>query len=172
MRAENLITSPGLFTAVETASPARENVPAKSVQRVNPLENPKWDALVGGHPDFSFFHGAAWAKVLMDTYHYTPVYFTANEKGILQSLLPVMEADSWLTGRRGISLPFTDDCVPLCGGDDSFRKLFESAVEFGKARGWKSLECRGGRKFLGKVPASLSFYGHSLGFDSGRDRTF
>jgi hypothetical protein len=170
--AENIIASPGLFTVVETASPTRENFPAKPVQRINPLENPNWDALVGSHPNFSFFHGAAWAKVLTDTYNYTPVYFAENEKETLQSLLPVMEADSWLMGRRGISLPFTDDCEPLCAGNDSFKKLFESAVEFGKARGWKYLECRGGRKFFGEALASLSFYGHSLDLTPGEQKLF
>jgi Acetyltransferase (GNAT) domain len=172
LHTENLIASPGLFTVVEIASPTRGNFPAKSVQRLNPLENPNWDTLVGSHPNFSFFHGAAWAKVLTDTYHYTPVYFAASENETLKSLLPVMEADSWLTGRRGISLPFTDDCEPLCADHDSFKKLFESAVEFGKARGWKYLECRGGRKFFGEATASLSFYGHSLDLTAGEQKLF
>jgi hypothetical protein len=73
-----------------------------------------------------------------------------------------MEVDSWLTGRRGIALPFTDNCEPLCETGKDFQPLFQAAVEFGKARGWKSIELRGGRKFSGEAPASLSFYGHSL----------
>jgi Acetyltransferase (GNAT) domain len=170
VRAENIIASPGLFT--EAASPARENLPAKSVQRVNPLENPNWDALVGGHPNSSFFHSAAWAKVLTDAYSFTPAYFAAHEKENLQSLLPVMEVDSWLTGRRGISLPFTDDCEPLCADNNSFKNLFENAIEFGKARGWKYLECRGGGIFFGEAPASLAFYGHSLDLTPGEQNLF
>jgi len=73
-----------------------------------------------------------------------------------------MEVDSWLTGRRGIALPFTDNCEPLCETEENFQRLFESAVALGRARDWKYIELRGGRKFFGEAPASLSFYGHSL----------
>ena len=93
----------------------------------------------------------------METYGFTPVWLAADH-----SLLPLMEVDSWLTGRRGIALPFTDDCGPLCETEDDFQRLFQNAVELGRSRGWKSIELRGGRKFSGEAPASLSFYGHSL----------
>ena len=127
------------------------------MQPVNPLEHPDWDALLTRRPDFSFFHGAAWTKVLAATYGFTPVWFAAEN-----SLLPLMEVDSWLTGRRGIALPFTDDCAPLCATEKDFQPLFQNAVEFGRSRNWKSIELRGGRKFSGEAPASLSFYGHSV----------
>jgi lipid II:glycine glycyltransferase (peptidoglycan interpeptide bridge formation enzyme) len=86
--------------------------------------------------------------------------------------LPLMEVDSWLTGRRGIALPFTDDCEPLCPDGEEFQKLFAGAVEFGKSRNWKYLELRGGRELLGEVPASLSFYGHGLDLTAGADKLF
>jgi hypothetical protein len=127
------------------------------LQPVNPLEHPDWDAPLTRRPDFSFFHGAAWTKVLAETYGFTPAWFAAEN-----AWLPLMEVDSWLTGRRGIGLPFTDDCEPLCEAEKDFRPLFESAVAFGKSRGWKSIELRGGRKFFGDAPASLAFYGHEL----------
>jgi hypothetical protein len=127
------------------------------LQPVNPLEHPDWDAPLTRRPDFSFFHGAAWTKVLVETYGFTPTWFAAEN-----SRLPLMEVDSWLTGRRGIALPFTDDCEPLCESGKDFQPLFQSAVAFGKSRGWKSIELRGGRKFFGEAPASLSFYGHRL----------
>jgi hypothetical protein len=127
------------------------------LQPVNPLDHPDWDARLTRRPDFSFFHGAAWTKVLVETYGFTPAWLAAEN-----SLLPLMEVDSWLTGRRGIALPFTDDCGPLCETENDFQRLFQNAVELGRSRGWKSIELRGGRKFSGEAPASLSFYGHSL----------
>jgi hypothetical protein len=108
-------------------------------------------------PDFSFFHGAAWTRVLVESYGFTPVWRAAGK-----ALLPLMEVDSWLTGRRGIALPFTDECAPLCESELEFRPLFQDAVEAGRARGWKSIELRGGRRFLPEAPASLAFYGHGL----------
>lgn len=93
----------------------------------------------------------------MDTYGFVPTWFAADN-----SLLPLMEVDSWLTGRRGIALPFTDECAPLGTAEKDFQPLFQNAVKFGASRRWKSIELRGGRKFFSEAPASLSFYGHSL----------
>ena len=128
--------------------------------------------LIASHPKHSFFHTVEWAKVLADTYGYAPVYFAAGETGGVRSLLPLMEVDSWLTGRRGIGLPFTDDCEPLCTDAGIFQKLFASAVEFGMSRDWKYIECRGGRELFGEVPASLLFYGHALDLTAGEDELF
>jgi hypothetical protein len=169
---ENIITPPKVFPLAETVLFPLTHCPTDAVQPTNPLQHPNWDGLIKRQPDFSFFHGSAWAKVLTETYAYTPVYFTGNETDTLRSLLPLMEVDSWLTGRRGIALPFTDDCEPFCPDQASFEKLFQAAIEYGKMRGWKYLECRGGRKFFDGVPASLSFYGHSLSLVCGEEQLF
>ena len=137
------------------------------MQPVNPLEHPEWDAPLTRRPDFSFFHGTAWAKVLVETYGFKPTWFAAQN-----ALLPLMEVDSWLTGRRAIALPFTDDCAPLCESAMDCQPLFQKAVEFGKSRRWKSIELRGGRKFFSEAPASLSFYGHSLDLVADEQRMF
>ena len=75
-------------------------------------------------------------------YGFTPVYFTSRKADSVQSLLPLMEVDSWLTGRRGVALPFSDDCQPLCNEDGSFGRLLRSAISFGKSRRWKYIELR------------------------------
>lgn len=98
----------------------------------------------------------------MDTYHYRPLYIVRESAGMLQGLLPVMEVDSWISGRRGIALPFTDDSEPWCSNRDVFRSLFQSAIELGTARGWKYFECRGGKHFPDEAPSSLAFYGHAI----------
>jgi len=143
-----------------------------AIQPTNPLLEPNWDALVANNPEHSFFHSTAWAKVLAETYGYTPEYFVARKAGKIDSLLPLMEVDSWLTGRRGIALPFTDDCEPLCPDVNLFKKLFQDAIDFGRSRGWKHLECRGGRKFFEEITPSLSFYGHSLDLVLSKEQLF
>ena len=124
------------------------------------------------HPRCSFFHGAAWAKTLQGAYGFTPVYFTASEADGRSSILPLMEVNSWLTGRRGVALPFTDDCEPLYSDAASIRNLIQAAMEFGGMRGWKSVEWRGGRKLFDEAPASLAFYGHSVDLEEDEDRMF
>jgi Acetyltransferase (GNAT) domain len=127
---------------------------------------------VMAHSRCSFFHGAAWAKTLQGAYGFKPVYFTASEADGRSSILPLMEVNSWLTGRRGVALPFTDDCEPLYSDVASIRRLIQSALEFGRTRGWKSVEWRGGRELFGETPASLSFYGHSVDLEEDEDRMF
>ena len=141
---------------------AKEKFAPDTARRLNPLENPNWDVLLTSRPDFSFFHGTAWAKVLVDTYGFRPCYFFSGPAEAPETVLPLMEVDSWLTGRRGIALPFTDECAPLGADSESFGKIFGAAVTFGKARGWKYIELRGGGESL-DGPASVSFYRHGLG---------
>jgi hypothetical protein len=83
-----------------------------------------------------------------------------------------MEVDSWLTGRRGVSLPFTDAAAPLESDLPSFRRVLEAARAYGKQRGWRYLECRGGRSLFGDVPASDSFLGHRLDLTPGEVAIF
>jgi hypothetical protein len=142
------------------------------IRQMNPLENPEWDAWLGTNPSASFFHGRAWAAVLNDTYGFMPVYFTASRAGILSSLLPVMEVNSWLTGRRGVSLPFTDQCAPLLPDAGSFQTLFREALNYLRMRGWNYLECRGGRSLLGDAPPSATFFGHNLNLKGDESELF
>jgi hypothetical protein len=170
---ENAITPSGISSLPNAAAPLITNhFTVAAQQPVNPADCPGWDALVTAHPRCSFFHGAAWAKALQGAYGFTPVYFTANEADGRSSILPLMEVNSWLTGRRGVALPFTDGCEPLYSDAASIRNLIQAALEFGKTRGWKSVECRGGRELFCEAPASLSFYGHSVDLEENEDRMF
>lgn len=105
--------------------------------------------------------------MLAETYGFRPVWL-AGETG----WLPLMEVDSWLTGRRAIGLPFTDDCAPLCSDPGQFRPMFEQALAWGRERGWKSIELRGGRSLLPEAPASVAFYGHQLDLRVGEKQLF
>lgn len=148
---------------------ARGTVPA--VQTVNPLEDPSWDERMAATPGASFFHGTAWVRVLQDTYGFQPVFLVRRRAEEIEAMLPLMEVDSWLTGRRGIALPFADECAPL-GAADGLGELFRTALTMAGARGWRYLECRGGRSLLGDAPASTSFWGHRLDLRGGETRLF
>src|SRR3954471_12858696 len=69
---------------------------------VDPCLQKDWDSLVMSHPGFSFFHGAAWARVLRDSYRFSPHYLVAARDNRLLGLLPIMEARSPITGCRGV----------------------------------------------------------------------
>jgi len=70
---------------------------------LNPLEYPGWDDLLLTNENYSFFHCSAWARVLHESYGYKPLYFTGIENGSLSALIPVMEVNSFLTGRSVVA---------------------------------------------------------------------
>jgi hypothetical protein len=119
--------------------------------------------VVAGFPGCTFFHSSAWARVLKESYGYLPLYLVLSVDGTVAGCLPLMQIDSWLTGRRGASLPFTDECVPLAGDGQCARKLLEEALEFGRKRRWRSLLFQGGGECIDEtVSAAPSYYSHTI----------
>jgi hypothetical protein len=157
-------------TTVATGQEASDSAVPLSVR--DPTSGEDWDPLVQTHPEAGFFHGSAWANVLHDTYGHDPFYILAVQDGRVLGLLPVMEVRSVLTGRRGVALPFSDECPPLESGRVSGRVLFEKALEIGRARGWKYLECRGSHGVDEKADPSVSFYAHTLDLTGGEQELF
>jgi hypothetical protein len=172
MLGQSLITPATLAAEVRAIPFLRPAFLTQTVQSLNPLGHPNWDRLFGALPGGSFFHGAAWVQVLQETYGYRPYYLTSKDAEGNRTLLPLMEVDSWLTGRRGISLPFTDDCEPICGDHESFEQLFYAAIRLGMARGWKTLEFRGGAKLFDAATPSLAYYTHNLRLASSEEAQF
>jgi hypothetical protein len=132
------------------------------LQIVNPLTDPLWDERLLDCPGHSFFHSAAWARVLTETYGYTPHYLIERKRGGLKTVVPLLEVESPLTGRRGVSLPFTDYCDPLLPEAQSFPEVFERLTDFGRRRDWDYLELRGTDGALEACPSSAEYFGHRL----------
>ncbi|HEX5397509.1 MAG TPA: GNAT family N-acetyltransferase [Verrucomicrobiae bacterium] len=173
MIAENAISEPvGSSASGIAARRVGADFVCLAPQPVNPSDCSDWDALVAAHPQGSIFHTTAWAKTLQQSYDFKPVYFMAGEAGGRSSMLPLMEVDSWLTGRRGVALPYTDDCEPLYSDAGAMRSLTEASLKFGRARKWKSVEWRGGRGLFNGAPAALAYYGHALDLDPDEGRMF
>ncbi len=160
----------------DAASPVvvdrRKGTAPVGAQRLSPLEQPGWDKLVTAHRDASFFHSASWAGVLNDTYGHTPHYFCSLTDERLSAVLPVMEVDSPLTGRRGVSLPFTDESLFLSDGSMSGEEVFQEAIHFGRKRNWNYLECRGTKSLSKTASPSLSFFGHVLPLSDREEEMF
>jgi hypothetical protein len=139
-----------------------------TIDIIDPIAYPGWDQQVLRLSGCSFFHSCAWARVLSESYGFRPLYFTIFDGGLLSACLPVMEIDSFLTGRRGVSLPFTDYCEPLVSADGQFEELLRKVTAYGISNGWKSLELRGGSSFLGCNPSSSTYLLHTLELSPGR----
>jgi len=138
----------------------------------DPIHEDDWDVQTASHPRASFFHSSKWARVLNATYGHVPHYLGVMQEDQAQALLPVLEVNSFLTGRRGVSLPFSDECGLLAHDEAGGDQLMQSALELGRARQWKFLEVRG--NFPGRLRPTpwVSYFGHELDLSIGADALF
>jgi hypothetical protein len=141
--------------------------PSLNIQILNPLEYPAWDALLLTAERATIVHTAAWARVLRESYGYRPLYFSAVVDGRLAGLIPVMEIDSFITGKRGVSLPFTDICHPIADSRTTFDALVGRIKEYGNQVGWKCVDFKGGGSGFDGVPHYAEHFTHIL--DLGPD---
>lgn len=134
---------------------------------VDPAGIPGWDERLARHPDATVFHTAAWARLLSETYGYLPAFFIAMDKDRLAALLPFMEIRSWLTGTRGVSLPFTDECPPILPDGMPFDEAAREVISRARSRHWRTIELRGRCRGMGNFPASAEYLTHELDLTPG-----
>jgi CelD/BcsL family acetyltransferase involved in cellulose biosynthesis len=93
---------------------------------LDPLSDSRWAALVESHAWGSVFHSPQWLRALRAAYGYEPVVVTTCPTGApLTNGLVFCKIDSWLTGRRLVSLPFSDHCEPLIDGPDELDAMLD-----------------------------------------------
>lgn len=110
---------------------------------LNPLTDPRWPAFLHDRPDASVFHTSAWLQALQSTYGYEPVVVTTAKPGEpLTDGLAFCQVNSWLTGNRLLSLPFSDSCEPLARSQADLQELFEQLEPWAKARQCDYVEVR------------------------------
>src|ERR1700688_473740 len=111
--------------ATATAWPVTES---QSIYRIEPLRDPRWVHFVATHLRASVFHSAAWLEALSRTYGYKSFALTTSrDHQDLENALVFCRIESWLTGRRLVSLPFSDHCEPLLRNEED-RWVFATAL--------------------------------------------
>ena len=74
----------------------------------------RWRTFVESHEDSSIYHTPEWLEALRRTYHYEPTVFTTNAAHEpLTNGIVFCRIQSYLTGSRLVSLPFSDHCELL-----------------------------------------------------------
>jgi len=139
---------------------------------VDPLHYPGWDELVHQTSGGTIFHTSFWARVLKNSYNYQPCYLVQIHDGKLTTLVPVMEVRSFLTGKRGVSLPFTDYCEPISTNEQSWQDAMAALLTFGGREKWDYLELRGGSGLMGSAPCSSQYYRHHLALSGDIDTIY
>lgn len=137
------------------------------VDCINPLACELWDEIVGRFPHSTVFHTRAWAQLLHDSYGYFPLYGIRRVGKDIAAVLPMMEVKSRLTGKRGVSLPFTDYCDPLVSSPGDEANLFIQYQNMAVSRSWKYIEYRTGPGALLEHAPAAPFCLHTIDLGSG-----
>jgi len=94
------------------------------VYQIRPLSDVRWNEFLTRHPRASVFHSAHWLSALQKTYGFEPFALTTSRPGeSLDNALVFCCVNSPLTGRRLVSLPFSDHCASLVSGEDDLAFL-------------------------------------------------
>jgi FemAB-related protein (PEP-CTERM system-associated) len=105
----------------------------------------------------TFFCDEIWLDLLARLYGYSPMLLTStNSSGLVSGLLPLCYMQSPITGRRLVSLPFSDHCPLLAEDEDSANDLIDQAVRLARDKKVRYLELRTGLSdSAGKRPELL-----------------
>lgn len=148
----------------------------KEVYQFDPLWDPRWRKFVACHPRSCLYHTRPWLEALNRTYGFSPVAYTTSPPGSeLRDGIVFCRVESWITGRRLVSLPFSDHCDPLVDGDDQAETLIAALLPVSQSEGWKYTELRP-RKALALVPRGLQpnqlYCFHALDLSAGVEQLY
>lgn len=145
-----------------------------NVYTLDPLADPRWAQLVSSHPSASVFHTVTWLQAIHRTYGYTPVvYTTCRPSEPLSNGIVLCQIRSWLTGRRMVSLPFSDHCDPLLDDTDAMTAVTDQLWRLVQQGKWQFVELRP-QMSLSVANGSLTppFCLHVLDLTPGADDLF
>ncbi len=137
-----------------------------AVHTLDPLQDPRWPEFLERHPCASVFHSRGWLASLRRTYGYEPIaYTTSPPSAQLANAVVFCRVHSWLTGRRLVSLPFSDHCEPLVDSEEEMHDLLSALQRDLTGENWKYIELRPLHRSVGGsagFETSDVFYSHRI----------
>jgi hypothetical protein len=147
-----------------------------TVFQLDPLTDRRWSELLLQHPRASVFHTQGWLEALRRTYGYTPILFTASPaQEALTNGVVFCNVNSWVTGNRLVSLPFSDHCEPLVNNEEELLAILGSLSQPSARKRWKYIEIRPltrGVQSGTDFGDSKSFCAHRLDLRPGIEQVF
>lgn len=140
-----------------------------AVHVIDPSQGEVWDEMVAGLESCTIFHRSAWARVLMEAYGHRPVYLQIDSADREPSFVPLMEVESFVTGRRGVSLPFSDFAGPISASVGQADGLDQVLPRIARERSWRHVEVRGSLVRSEDVPIFRRYEQHELDLRGGLD---
>lgn len=99
----------------------------------NEAEMKEWDSFVTKHPQGTPFHLHFWLKTIFQSYKMEPhLYTIRNKQNTITSIFPLFAVKTPFIGCRLISIPFSDNCGPLCSNAYEENDLLKQIIaDFG-----------------------------------------
>lgn len=111
-----------------------------STRFIDPISDPDWLSFVAGSPSGEIFHHPLWLELLRLQYGYELQACCVENGAGIEAGIPIARVNSRLTGRRMVSLPFSDICSPALAGDASSEALDALAKALSKETRRSGLE--------------------------------
>ncbi|HEY7302952.1 MAG TPA: GNAT family N-acetyltransferase [Bryobacteraceae bacterium] len=132
---------------------------------IDPLLDPRWTEFINRHDSASVFHSKPWLEAIRRTYGYPSIVYTTTPPLLpLTNGIVLCEIKSWLTGRRMVSVPFSDHCEPLLDSPSAAAAITHELKDRVDAGTWKYIELRPKSEFsaLNGAAESPACYLHVL----------
>ena len=111
------------------------------IRTLDPLTDGRWRERVLRDPRATAFHTPEWMDALRRTYGFAPVLY-ATKGDALYGAIPFCLIASWLTGRRLVSLPFSDHCEPLVEDGSQLAAILDDVAFDARLNGWRYVQLR------------------------------
>ena len=146
------------------------------VYKIDPLQDVRWVEFLKQHQMATLFHSKEWLDALQRTYGYqSRVLTTCGPGERLTNGLVFCRIQSWLTGRRLVSLPFSDHCMPLIENEEELGWLLSELRQEADREREKYLEIRSLSGVAGlpqDLSVSATFCLHQLDLRPSLDELF
>jgi hypothetical protein len=145
---------------------------------IDPSLDRRWDDFVHRHPDGTIFHTSNWARVIQRSYGHVPCYAIREDgAGDIQTGVPLFLIGNRFTGKRLVSLPFTDRCNPLLSGPDDMMSIGSDLAAVAGNMDARNVEIRSALAGAdGTTPPGYRVFAyyklHLLDLDQGLDRVW
>jgi CelD/BcsL family acetyltransferase involved in cellulose biosynthesis len=146
-----------------------------AIYEINPLNDRRWDLFLERHDRASLFHSTRWLEALHQTYQFEPIALTtAPPDKDLEDAIVFCRVESFLTGRRLVSIPFSDHCDPLLskgGSFENFIRAIEADIHRNKLK-YAEIRPTYALQSAAMQPASLMRCWHRLDLTPSLDTIF
>ncbi len=133
----------------------------------------RWLDFITEKSNSSIFHHPIWIDNLKQCYGYNPFVVTCfDEQDKICGGIPVMEVDGFLTGKRWISIPFTDYCEPLYEDISILMRLTAGIIELSRERNIPAIELRWEYPYRNEINYDEKYVYHVMPLSSERESLF